>query len=60
MTGISTTVIDGDKVVSWKGKHLKTFSKYDDYAFTKGNEYAEELRRTSEEDFKKIYPEFFL
>ncbi len=60
MRNITTAVVDGDKVVYYNGKHIKTFSKYDDYAFTNGNAYADKLRRMTDDEFKELYPEFFL
>lgn len=60
MTGISISTVEGDRVLFYKGRQLKLFCKYDDFAFTKASDYLKELRRMTEEEFREIYPEFFL
>ena len=46
--------------VIYKGKVIKSFSYYDDYAYTKARDYAYLMERLPEEDFRDKFPEFFL
>lgn len=60
MTYITENSTDGNKNICYKGKLIKSFSMYDDFAFTEGAEYAKRMRKLSEEEFQELYPELFL
>lgn len=60
MINITENSADGNKNICYKGKLIKSFSAYDDYAFTKGSAYAKMLRKLSEKEFFELYPELTL
>ncbi len=57
---ISTNPDNEHREVKYQGKVLKSFSPYDDFAYTKAREYQEHLQHMSVDEFKELYPEFFL
>ena len=57
---ISTNPKTEYREVKYQGKLLKGFDPCDDWAYTKANDAAEELRKMSIDEFKELYPEFFL
>ena len=60
MRQIALITIDGDRHVSYNGRTLRVFSKYDDFAFTEARKYAEYLKKLDDKSFKELYPEHFL
>ncbi len=46
--------------VRYQGQLLKGFDPFDDFAYTKAREYQEELQKLRIDEFKELYPEFFL
>jgi alkyl hydroperoxide reductase subunit AhpC len=46
--------------VTYKGKVIKAFSYYDDFAYTKAMEFMEMSQKMTDDEFKENWPEFFL
>ena len=58
---VKVVLIGDDKCVQVNGITVKKFNIIaDDYAYTNANKFCEELKHTRQEDFKELYPEFFL
>ena len=47
-------------IIYYRGKEIKRFSYYDDFAFTKANDFMDKMRGTPPEEFFEIYPEHAL
>ena len=46
--------------VIYQGKVIKSFSYYDDFAYTKARDYASYVERLPKEEFRDKFPEFFI
>ncbi|MCD6435695.1 MAG: hypothetical protein J7L15_04845 [Clostridiales bacterium] len=47
-------------IIFYDNCEIKRFSYFDDFAYIKASEYTKKFTRMSKEEFKDIFPEFFI